>query len=392
MSNLIYRRDFIKILGLGAAVSAVPQRLFSFPNNQTGGKELMLYAGTYTGRNDDGIYLLKMSPESGKLTIEKTFGGIISPSFLTINHHKTFLYAVSEVDNYDENKSGAVYSYKVNKQNLSLEFINKQSSGGAHPCHISVDRNDKYVFVANYTGGNLAAFPINKNGGLIKASDVINHEGSGVNKKRQEKPHVHSANVSPSNDYLLVSDLGIDKIMIYKIDYKNGKLLQGKQPWVNLKPGSGPRHMAFGPNGKHMYSINELSSTITVFEYDEQECRLTEIQDISTLPENFNGENTCAEIVISKDGKFVYASNRGHDSIAVFSVNEQTGKLSLIQHQSTLGRTPRNFTIDPTGNFLLAANQNSASIVTFTRNKATGKLESTGNILEVPKPVCLLFI
>ena len=392
MSNMFHRRDFLKLLGLGAVVFTIPKRLFSLPNVKMNGKDLMLYAGTYTSGNEDGIYLLKMNLESGKLTIEKTFGGIISPSFLAINHHKNHLYAVSEVDNYDDKKSGAVYSYKINNHDLSLAYINKQSSEGAHPCHISVDRNDKYVFVANYTGGNLSVFPIEKNGGLKKASDVINHEGSSVNKKRQEKPHVHSVNVSPSNRYLLVSDLGIDKIMIYKIDYTTGKLIPGKQPWVNLKPGAGPRHLTFSPNEKFVYSINELSSTITVFKYDEQACSLTEIQDTSTLPKDFKGENTCAEIAISTDGKFVYGSNRGHNSIAVFSVNEKTGELSLIQHQSTLGKTPRNFIIDPTSNFLLAANQNSDSIVTVKIDKAAGKLEPTGNILEVPKPVCLVFI
>ena len=245
MSATFDRRAFIKLLGISTAIYVLPKNLFVSGTSKLNLTGTMLYAGTYTSEQNNGIYLLNMHPVTGKLRIINSFGGIFNPSFLSIDHKKNFLYAVSEIDNYDGMKSGAVFAYKINSNDYSLEYINKQPSKGAHPCHITVDKKDRFVFVANYTGGNFSVYPILANGRLGEPINVINHNGSGPNKNRQETPHVHSVNIDPQNHCLLVSDLGTDKIMIYNFNDLDGKLTPGKQPWAETKPGSGPRHLVF---------------------------------------------------------------------------------------------------------------------------------------------------
>jgi 6-phosphogluconolactonase len=252
-----------------------------------------------------------------------------------------------------------------------------------------VDREGKFVLVAHYAGGCVSVLPIREDGRLGEPTDIIRHQGSGVNPQRREAPHPHSVNLDAANRFLFVPDLGLDKIMIYRVDATQGKLKPNDEPWARVKAGAGPRHFDFHPNGKYAYVINELDSTFTAFAYDNERGRLREIETVSTLPEGFTGTNTCADVHVAPSGKFLYGSNRGHDSIATFAINEDTGKLTYVAHEPTQGKTPRNFAIDPTGNFLLAANQNSDTIVTFRIDRTTGKLSPTGDVTRVPMPVCL---
>lgn len=388
MQSSIDRRHFIKILGISSAVIFVsPQNIF-LENYQS---IYTLYAGTYTSGRSKGIYILEFDINTGSI-IQKNFcTDIENPSFLVLSRNKKYLYAVSEIGNYENEKSGGIYAYKIDQENHSLHFINSVSSNGAHPCHLTIDRNDKYVIAANYTGGNISVIKIDDDGSLGERTDFIQHYGKSVNKSRQEAPHTHSVNIDASNKFVVAADLGIDKLMLYKFDDVNGKLNPAEQIYLETKRGAGPRHFTFHPNGKSAFVINELDCTITALHFNPIDYLLEPIETVSTLPDDFKGENTCADIHVHPNGKFVFGSNRGHDSITVFSFDETNGKLSLIQHQSTLGRTPRNFAIDPSGKFLLAANQNSDSIIIFSIDQLTGKLSATNQKIEIPSPVCLIF-
>jgi 6-phosphogluconolactonase len=353
-------------------------------------RELTLYVGTYTSGESEGIYIYRMNSETGEL---KRFESVkaVNPSFLTIDRNRHYLYAVNEVTDFGGNSSGAVSAFAISPANGSLKFLNQQPSMGADPCHVSVDRARKFALVANYTGGKVSVFPIQRNGHLDAATQVIQHQGFSV-KEQQKAPHPHCVILDRSNRYAFASDLGIDKIMIYRFDSKTGKLEPSREPWIRLSPGAGPRHFTFHPNGRFAYVIDELDSTITAFSYHELDGKLSSIQTVSTLPKDFSEHNDCADVHVSPSGKFLYGSNRGHDSIVVFVINQITGKLEYLEHASTGGKTPRNFTIDPTGKFLLAANQKSDTIVVLRIEPLTGRLSPTGHRAEVPTPVCLKFI
>lgn len=400
MSSAINRRNFLKLFGFSATALAFSTKKI-FPNNlqytdnqptETNNRfQATLFVGTYTNGKSKGIYTLDFDTITGELKQRNVCGGIVNPSFIALDNKREFLYAVSETDKYNSKKSGGVYSYKIDGDEGGLHFINSASSNGAHPCHIIVDKSDQFVLVANYSGGNISVIRLNEDGSLGETVDVVQHSGSSVNKQRQEAPHAHSINLDSSNKFVVAADLGIDKLMLYNFNVENGKLIPARQKHVEAKPGAGPRHFAFHPNGKNAFVINELDSTITGLRFDQKYFSLEPIQTIPTLPKNYKGENTCADIHIHQNGKFVYGSNRGHDSIAVFSFNAITQNLSLIQHQPTLGKTPRNFVVDPSGKFLLVANQNSDSIIVFSIDSTTGKLYETGKQIEIPNPVCLLF-
>jgi 6-phosphogluconolactonase len=269
-------------------------------------------------------------------------------------------------------------------------LLNQQPSLGADPCHLTIDRKRKNLLVANYTGGSVAVLPIRRDGSLGPASDVKQHEGSSI-KEQQKGPHAHCVILDRSERYALVADLGLDKIMLYRYDKTNGKLAAGKQSWAPLQSGAGPRHLTLHPNGKYAYVINELDSTLTVFRYDELHGTLTLIETVSTLPGNFSGTSYCADVHVTPSGNFLYGSNRGHDSIVVFAIARDTGRLTQLEHVSTEGKWPRNFTIDPKGRMLLVANQRSDDVVTFKIDAQTGRLKSTGHVAKIPMPVCLLF-
>lgn len=354
-------------------------------------KNAIFYIGTYTGQGSEGIYAYKLDMQTGALQQLHAIGDVENPSFLAIDSNNEFLYSVHELNNYQGQRTGAIRSFKIDPDKWNLTLLSEQPSFGEHPCHVTVTKNGDYVFLANYTSGSVSMFPV-KNGVIEAASDTAQHVGSGPNAGRQKGPHAHSVNLSPDGKFLYVMDLGIDKIMIYDIVTNSGELTPANPPFIKTAPGAGPRHFTFSPNGKFAYVINELNSTITSYSYNAENGSLTEIETVDTLPSDFDGQNTTADIHITPDGRFLYGSNRGHDSLAIFKIDEQTGQLELIGHQSVVGKTPRNFAIDPTGAFLLVANQNSDNIVVFKINKETGELQDTGHRAEVSMPVCVRFV
>jgi len=366
-----------------------------------------VYVGTYTGRaahiksqmQSEGIYVYQLNLITGELTHTSTLTGLINPSYLAIEPQKRYLYAVSETEEMAGKQSGGVSACAIDPENGALTLINSQLTQGKAPCHLSVDHSGQYVLSANYSSGSICILPILADGRLGESSDFIQHEGSSINKQRQEGPHAHSINVDKDNRYAFVADLGIDKMMSYQLDLEAGKLVPNSPPWVEIKPGAGPRHFAFSPDSQYAYLINELDSTLITFAYDAGSGRLQELQTLSTLPEGLDpaqdiqgGMNHCADIHVSPSGKFVYGSNRGHDSIAIFQVEPENGKISPIGHEPTQGKTPRNFALDPTGAFLLVANQDTDTIVTFRIEQKTGQLYPTGHITTVPTPVCIKMI
>jgi 6-phosphogluconolactonase len=352
-------------------------------------KAMLVYVGTYTHGKSEGIYVYRMDAASGALTLVNKATGVANPSFLDPHPNGRFLYAVNEVGNFGGKSSGAVSAFAADPKTGKLTYLNQQASGGAAPCHLSVDKTGQFVLAANYGGGSVCVLPIQEDGKLGEATDFIQHEGSSVNPRRQEGPHAHSVMIDAANRFAFVADLGLDKVMVYRMNLAEGKLTPNDPPWAQVKPGAGPRHFDFHPNGKYAYLINELDSTLTAFAYDAQKGGLAEIETVSTLPADFNGTSHCADVHVHPSGQFVYGSNRGHDSIVIFAIDPNTGKLSYVGHQSTQGKTPRNFGIDPTGMFLLAANQSTDTIVTFRIDSQTGQLTPTGHVTQAPTPVCL---
>lgn len=386
------RRDFLKSLSLGALGLTLLNSSSARLPQMRRPRELFVYVGTYTSGKSEGIYLYRFDLSSGALSHVATTKGVVNPSYLTLDSRRRYLYAVNEVEEFADRKSGAVSAFAVEQKTNGLRLLNQQPSLGGAPCYVSLDKSEKFVLVANYLGGNVSVFPIRGDGSLGEATDMKQDQGSSVNKERQEGPHAHCILPDKTGRHVYACDLGTDKIMIYRFDLKKGKLIWNEQPWVQVKAGAGPRHLTFHPGGNYAYVMSELNSTVTAFAHDSGRGTLKELQSINALPADFKGTNTSADIHLSPDGRFLYCSNRGHDSIAAFSVDASTGRLSFIAHTPTEGKTPRNFAIDPTGSFLLVANQNSDTIVSFRRDTQTGKLQSSYNVLEVPSPVCLKLI
>jgi len=350
--------------------------------------EYFLFTGTYTTGKSEGIYVFNYQLDKSLATPVYTATGIRNPSFLSLSPDGKKLYAVSEMNG--DGNSGKVVAYDFNKTTGTLTKLNEQPSGGDDPCYVLVDHTNKWVFVGNYSSGSLSVLPIMADGSLGAAKTNIKHSGSGADKSRQEKPHVHATVISPDNRYLFVPDLGIDKIMIYRFDAKDGKLKPAKQSFAATKPGAGPRHFTFHPNSKTAYVLEELTGSVTVFRYNTRKGRLKPIQNISSLPVGFNGAAGSADIHLSADGRFLYASNRGEsNTIAIYAVDAADGKISLLGHQPTLGKGPRNFSITPDGNQLIVANQGSDEMVIFNRNVETGMLTDSGKRISVPTPVCI---
>ena len=356
-----------------------------------GGEEMTFYVGTYTRGGSRGIYRVSMNQDTGAIHVRNSYGGVDNPSFLAIDRGNRFLFAVSETGQYNGIQGGSVASFAIDPASGDLTKLSQQPSRGAAPAHLSVDSETRIVLVANYNGGNVALLPVDEAGMLSAPAAVRQHTGSSINPQRQERPHAHSIYLDPTERFAVAADLGIDRLMIYRVDAEQNALQLSDPPSFALAPGSGPRHMAFHPNGRRAYVINELSSTITACTYDQGSGTFTEIGTVSTLPDGFNGQNTCAEVRVAPSGDFVYGSNRGHDSIAVFAVDGSTGALTPVQHQSTDGRTPRNFEIAPTGRFLIAANQDTNNLVVFAIDPESGRLEETGHTATIPVPVCVRF-
>jgi 6-phosphogluconolactonase len=375
----------VLILALAAASSLSSARAAD-------SKELWAYFGTYTNNGKSkGIYCYKLDLATGKLTSVNVTEGIKNPSFLAIHPSGKFLYAVSEINDADGKPGGAVSAFSVDRNTGELKKLNHQSSEGAGPCYVATDKTGAVALVANYGSGSIASLPIKSDGSLEKAASAIQHEGSSVNKARQEGPHAHSINVSPDNRFAIAADLGLDKLLIYKLDPAKGTLTANDPAFAPTPAGGGPRHFAFHPSGRFAYNCNEILSSVTAHSYDASKGSLTEIQTITTLPEETKGNST-AEIQVHPSGKFVYCSNRGHDSLAIFTVDEKTGKLTAAGHQKTLGRTPRNFGIDPTGGYIVACNQNTDNVAVFKVDPASGKLTQAGEVVGIPSAVCVKFL
>jgi 6-phosphogluconolactonase len=357
------------------------------------GKTLMVYVGTYTGTNSasKGIYPLRLDLSTGALTEAGPPAESVSPSFLALHPSGRFLYAVNETGG-SAKEEGGVSAFAIDARTGGLSFLNQQSSRGGAPCHLALDTQGRHVLVANYGGGSVAVLPVQQDGRLDAATTFVQHEGQGADPGRQKRPHAHWVDLDRANRFALVADLGLDQLLIYRFDPAKGGLTPNQPPAARLAPAAGPRHATFHPDGRHVYVINELSSTVTAFSYDPAAGTLTELQTLSTLPAGFTGQSFTAEIAIRPDGKFLYGSNRGHDSIAIFAVDPATGKLTAAGHQSTLGKRPRNFAIDPTGAYLLAANQDSDTIAVFRIDKTSGGLTAVGLPVSVPRPVCIVLV
>jgi 6-phosphogluconolactonase (cycloisomerase 2 family) len=365
-------------------------RYLQAPAGSAGGP--LVYFGTYTGENSKGIYVSRFDSVSGKLSAPELAAETRNPTFLAVAPGGHFLYAVSEVDEVGGKPAGAVSAFALDAATGRLTLLNRQLSGGGGPCHVAVDATGKCLLVANYGSGTVAALPIHADGSLGEAATVLQHTGSGSNPNRQAGPHSHFIMPSPDNRFTLDCDLGLDRIFINRLDAEAGKLTAGEPPFAGVVPGSGPRHLVFSTDGRFVYVLNEMSGTITAFSYAPANAVMTEIQTITTLPPDFSGNNTSAEIALHPSGKFLYASNRGLDSIAVFAVNQSTGRLTFVEHQPTQGRTPRHFAIDPTGRWLLAENQASGSVVLFAIDQETGRLQPTGQTVPIGSPVCAVFV
>ncbi len=391
--TIILRRQFLSAVVLATALWPGTGWSAGTPRPSEA-REFYVYLGTYTGAKSKGIYVCRLDVNRGRLTAPELAAEAENPTFLAVHPSLPALYSAERPLLYAANevRKGLVSAYSVNRETGALRLLNRQSSRGEGPCHLSVDRAGKNVLVANYGGGNIAVLPIDPSGRLGEATAFIQHEGSSVNQQRQEKAHAHWIDTAPDGAFALVCDLGLDKVMIYQFDAAKGSLTSNEPAFATVRPGSGPRHLAFHPNGRFAYVINEMGNTVTALAYDAKRGALEELQTIPTLPAGFTGRSTTAEIEVHPSGRFLYGSNRGHDSIAVFAIDSVTGKLTAVEYPSSGGKAPRHFAVDPTGRWLLAANQDSDNVVLFRIDPQTGRLGATGQSVEVGKPVCVKFI
>ncbi len=353
-------------------------------------QKYFLFIGTYTGKGSKGIYVYQFDAATGKAVwISNTDSTVVNPSYLDVAPGDSLLYACTETRTVN---AGGLSAFKFDRNKGTLQFINKQTSGGDNPAYVAVHQSGKWVTAGNYSGGSLAAFAINPDGSLQPYSQLVQHTGKSINKERQDMAHVHATVFSPKGDYLFTPDLGMDKVMIYRFDASLQKPVQpALQQYAATTPGSGPRHFIFHQNGRWAYLMEEMGGTVVAYTYSNG--KLVKQQEIAAHPDSIKAGFGSADIHISPDGKFLYASNRGaENTLAIFSINSSNGKLTSVGYQSTMGKTPRNFCIDPTGNYLLAANQQTGNIVIFKRNKKTGLLTPTGDEILIPEPVCLKMI
>lgn len=387
MTNSIFRSFFATLLFLfllaNVFAAAAPKQHSQY----------FAYIGTYTGEGSDskGIYAYRFNSDTQQLTAIGLAAETINPSFLAVHPNQRFLYAVNEVSNYQGQKSGAVSAFAIDGATGKLTLLNQVSSRGGDPCYITVDRTGKYVLVANYGTGSIAAFPIHEDGGLGEAASFVQHTGQGTNPQRQAGPHAHSIDMSPDNRFAIVDDLGLDETFVYPFASSSGSLAASDAQIAKAAPGAGPRHFAFHPNGKFGYVINEMGSTVSAYSFDAASGMLKPLQTVSSIPKTFTKLNESAEIQVPPSGKFLYASNRGDDSIAVFAIDPTSGMLTLIEYVPTKGASPRSFEIAPGGSLLFAANEKSDNIVLFRIDQHSGRLTATGKVLNISQPVCVKF-
>lgn len=349
-----------------------------------------VYFGTSAKDDQRGIYMAELDMKTGALSDAVRVSKAMRPGFIVIHPDGKHIYATGAGSTYKGRSPGVVSAFNILKNGM-LDDINSQPSGGIGPCHVSLDPSGNNLLAANYRGGSCSVLPILPDGALAPPSSTQLHTGSSVHPKRQTQAYAHSINTSPDGRFAFVADLGIDKIMLYRFDPATGKLEPNDPPFTKTEPGGGPRHFTFHPTGKFAYTNLELSNKVTAFIYDIKKGTLHETQTVSTLPEDYSHPNTTAEVITSPDGRFLYVSNRGHNSIAIFSIDAESGTLTLLGRESVRGQVPRNFNIDPTGTFLVAANQKSSNVVVFKIDRKTGLLKFTGSEIEVPNPICVRF-
>lgn len=368
----------------------MPQTQFVFTGAYT--ETLHFSSGRILQGKARGIYIYRFDPARGSLEPCGVAEGVRNPSYLAFHPFRPFLYAANELKEFEGAAGGAVSAFAVDAATGELTFLNQKPTHGADPCHLAVDPAGRWVLVANYSGGSVCVLPLHEDGSLGDATDVVQHRGSSVHAVRQAGPHVHYVTFDRDGRHVFVCDLGMDKVTIYRLDAARGVLEPHATPSVPARPGAGPRQIVLHPHGAFAYTINELDSTITAFRYDAAGGNLSEMQTVSTLPPGFTGHSTGAELQISPSGDHLYASNRGHDSIAIFAIDRAEGTLTCTGHESTRGRTPRSFALDGAGEWLLAANQDSDTIAVFRVHRASGRLTPSGDPLASPTPVCVKFL
>jgi 6-phosphogluconolactonase len=393
-SSIVY---WVGLVWIGLLVSSrVTGAQVEASSDSTSPSVYWVYVGTYTGDpgrgGSEGIYLLELDLRSGRLSAPRVAAKATNPSFLAVHPNRKLLYSVNEVDSIAGRKGGGVTAFAIDQKDGTLTFLNDRSSIGSGPCHVVVDRSGKNVLAANYGSGSVVCLPVDAEGRLGPETSFIQHRGASVNRQRQQSPHAHSINVDAGNHYAITADLGLDRVLIYRFDAARGTLSPNEPAFAQVAAGSGPRHFAFHPNARFAYVINEMANTVIGFAYDSEKGSLTEIQTISTLPAEFKGRSYTAEVQVHPSGKFLYGSNRGHNSIAIFAIEPESGKLSAAGFALTQGKNPRNFAIDPSGAFLLVENQDSNTIVVFRIDPQTGALQPTGQSVELAKPVCIKMI
>ena len=355
--------------------------------------QLLVFVGTYADARTEGVHVFELDPKSGSLTRLGGAAGAGNPSFLALHPNGKYLYAASEIGGFEGKPTGAVAAFALDEKTHLPTLLNQQPSEGNGTCHVSVEPKGRCVLAANYGGGSVASLPVGQDGRLKPPASSVKHEGaSRANPKRQDKPYAHSIIPDPAGKFAVAADLGLDRLLVYKLDPAAGTLTPNDPPFAALKPGAGPRHTAFHPGGKYLYAINELDSTMTVFQWDGKAGKLTEVQNLSTLPEGYSGTNHPAEVVVHPNGRHVYGSNRGQDSIVHYAVDPAKGTLKMEGHTPTGGKNPRNFAIDPSGRFLIAANQDTNNLVVFRLDERTGRPTPTGETATVTKPVCVRYL
>lgn len=345
----------------------------------------------FFGTGDKSIYVSEFDAASGALSAPQVAANVTRPNFLELHPSGDTLYVCSRTQNAD-GPVGLVIAYRIDKATGKLTEINQMPSGAPGPAHVNVTQDGKTVAVANYTGGSTASFRVGAGGKLVARTSVIQHEGSSVDPRRQSEPHSHSVNFSPDDRFVISADLGLDQLLVYRVDPATSALLPHDPPFATVPPGSGPRHFTFHPSGRYAYAINEMASTVTGFTWDARDGTLESFQTISTLPEGYSEPTTTAEVQVHPSGKFLYGSNRGHDSISVFSIDQGSGKLTPVEREPVQGKTPRNFRMDPDGKWLFAANQASDEVVVFQVDQQTGELSPTGTKVQMPAPMCVRFL
>jgi 6-phosphogluconolactonase len=362
-----------------------------------GSKATLVYVGTYTGEKSKGIYLFRLETDRPEVSQNITLVPLglaaetPNPSFFDIDLKRRLLFAVNEVQEFEGRPGGLVSAFTIERSG-GLTLINRQASMGAGPCHLTLDKARRHAFVANYGSGSVAVLPIAADGRLGSASDVVQHTGRSVHPERQRGPHAHCVTLDPTNRFAFACDLGLDKVVAYRFDAARGKLTPHTPAFASVKPGSGPRHMVFRPDGRFAYVANELTSTISAFGYDARAGALKEVQTVSTLPEHFDGPNTAAEIDVHPSGKWVYVSNRGHNSVVLFACDRDTGTLTYVEEQGTGGAKPRHFGIEPSAEHLAIGNQDSDTVLVCRVDAGNGRLKPSGIFASVPSPACIKFL